>query len=414
MSMNRRDAIKFGAATLAASTLLKAPNVWAQPAPIRIGVILPLSGTQAIAGQAWLAGTEIAIEQANRNGGVMGRTLELVVRDDKATGVGAVAAARELSDLGINLMIGANQGPVALAISPLMPEFNAVLVSGATPMSLTHENFNRNYFRLGANAHTFYSGLGRVLGEQRPEVGKWASIAFDSEAGRDAIAAFQYGLKQTSKAELSFADPLFTSPAAADYKTEISTLMNSDVEGLYLGLLAGNAVSFLQQARGVGLLQKLKVIGEAGNDSIIGRAMKQNTPDNIWTRGYWYPFHPLFKSNPISEQLYTDYVAKTGDKYPLSLVQWSHRMGRGLLAGLEKANDPGTDAVIAAMEGLEYDTAEGRQRIRPEDHQVIGIGHYANLKPEDAEPFYGTAKVVQLEDSVAVEAPAPGVAFQRS
>ncbi len=86
MSMNRRDAIKLGAATLAASTLLKAPNVWAQPAPIRIGAILPLSGTQAIAGQAWLAGTEIAIEQANRNGGVMGRTLELVVRDDKATG----------------------------------------------------------------------------------------------------------------------------------------------------------------------------------------------------------------------------------------------------------------------------------------------------------------------------------------
>ena len=56
-------------------------------------------------------------------------------REARDTLLRAVAAARELSDLGINLMIGANQGPVALAISPLMPEFDAVLVSGATPMS---------------------------------------------------------------------------------------------------------------------------------------------------------------------------------------------------------------------------------------------------------------------------------------
>jgi branched-chain amino acid transport system substrate-binding protein len=413
MKLSRRSIIK-GVVAFAATSAFGMPAVLAQQIPIKIGIMFPLSGPQEQVGQGWLAGAEIAIEQTNRAGGLLGRKLEAIVRDDKGTSVGAVAAMREMNDLGVKLYVGAGQSPMALGLAPMLPELNAVLAGCPTAMSMTHENFTRHFFRVGANARMFCFGLGRGLAQKFPDITQWASIAFDSEAGRDAISAFQDGLKQTSKAKLSFGGPIYTSPTAADYKVEISKIMNSGAEGLYLGLLVGPAISFLQQARSVGLTQKLKVIGEGGSDVILGRSLKKAMPTNVWGRGYWYPQDPSFSTNPISQKLYTDYIAKTNDKYPLGISQLGHKMTLAVLEGIKKAGSPDTAEVIAAMEGLEFDCAEGKQVLRKEDHQAIGMGHYANYMPLDEEPFHGVREVIKLPDAETVEPASPGVSYKRT
>jgi len=401
----------MGGAAAAGAHALGAPYVRAQAAPIKIGLMFPLSGAQASVGVPWSLGAEIAIKQMNRNGGLLGRPVEGVMRDDKGTAVGAVAAARELHSMGVNLMVGGNQSPMALGLAPLMPEFNAVLAGNATAMSLTHETFTKHFFRINPNAHMFYGGLGQVVGAKHPDVAKWAFIVFDSAAGRDAVAAFSSGLRKSSKAKLELLEPIFASPTAADFKVEIGNIMASGATGLYLGLIGGPAISFLQQARSVGLLQKLAAIGEGGTDLSLGKALQKNMPGQIWGRGYWYPNDPSF-NNPISAELYKDYVAQTGEKYPLGIAQLGHKTAMALYHGAAKAKSIETAAVIAAMEGLEFDSAEGRQVIRKEDHQAIGQGHYANYSPSNDEPFYGVKEVVRLSDAEVVEPPSPGVVFK--
>jgi branched-chain amino acid transport system substrate-binding protein len=410
VNLNRRTLIKGGSA-LAAAGVLGMPAVRAQGKPIKIGVMFPLSGPQATVGVPWAMGSEIAIEQINKTGGLLGRPVEAVVRDDKGTSVGAVAAAQELRDMGVNLFIGGNQSPMALGLVPLLPEMNAVMVGNATAMALTHEAFTKHFFRINPNAHMFYGGLGQVVGMRNPDVSTWAFIVFDSAAGRDAVAAFAGGLKKTSKANLKFLDPIFASPTAADFKVDIGNIMSSGADGLYLGLLGGPAISFLQQARSVGLTQKLKAIGEGGTDLSLGRALQKNMPSTVWGRGYWYPQDPTF-DNPISAKLYQDYVAKTGEKHPLGIVQLGHKLALGLFAAVQKANSTETKAVIDALEGLEFDCAEGRQLVRKEDHQTLGMGHYANYAPMKEEPFHGVREVVRLPDADTVEPPAPGVGFK--
>src|SRR4051812_42289777 len=75
----------------------------AQGAPVKIGAMLPMSGIGAEAGTAWLNGIKAAQLQWNANGGLLGRQIEIVVRDDKFTSAGAVNAVRELAGEGVNL-----------------------------------------------------------------------------------------------------------------------------------------------------------------------------------------------------------------------------------------------------------------------------------------------------------------------
>ena len=64
--------------------------------PIRLGCVAPLSGAQEILGAPMRLGAEIAAKQINKAGGVLGRQIEIVARDDKASGAEAVAGVGTL------------------------------------------------------------------------------------------------------------------------------------------------------------------------------------------------------------------------------------------------------------------------------------------------------------------------------
>ncbi|HNK18955.1 MAG TPA: ABC transporter substrate-binding protein, partial [Piscinibacter sp.] len=77
--------IRYHVNTIVAALALAAPLVAsAQPGPIRVGVVTPLSGTYAGIGQQVKWGLDLAAAQINAAGGVMGRKLELVYEDEEA------------------------------------------------------------------------------------------------------------------------------------------------------------------------------------------------------------------------------------------------------------------------------------------------------------------------------------------
>jgi branched-chain amino acid transport system substrate-binding protein len=389
----------------------------AQGAPIRVGAMLPMSGIGAEAGTAWLHGIKAAQMQWNDNGGLLGRKIEIVVRDDKFTSAGAVNAARELAGEGVNLSIGAGQSPMALAIAPILAELKSMVVAPApTVMSVTHENFSRNFFRLSSNALMLYGGIGNLMTARFADVKTWAVIAPDSENGRDVARYFKAGaMAAAAKAgrQVKVAEPVFASLNKSDYKIEINNLMNSGAEGLFIGLTAAPCVSLLQQGRAVGLDRKFKVIGEAGTELMIAKAMQKSTPKNLWGVTFWAPELEPFKSEfPVSKQL-SEYILKVaGTPWVPGIVQASHRSALGIFHAVKKAGSTETDAVIAALEGLQFDTAAGPYRVRKEDHQGIGSFYFAKIGARDAAPGYGLEQVFRLDENEIVEPPSPGKKYE--
>jgi branched-chain amino acid transport system substrate-binding protein len=105
-----------------ALALVTAPAVQAQE-PIKIGLVTALSGQSARAGEAITRGLQIAIDELNAAGGVLGRKFELVRRDDEATPAKGVLAARELVfKEKVAILFGGLDTPVSMAIVPIMNE----------------------------------------------------------------------------------------------------------------------------------------------------------------------------------------------------------------------------------------------------------------------------------------------------
>ena len=148
----RRRAILSAAAVALLGVLPFAQEAGAAE-PIRIGLVTALSGQSARAGEAITRGATIAIDEINAKGGVLGRPLELVRRDDEANPAKGLTAARELIQREkVVILIGGLDTPVQLAIVPFVNNTKfPFLVPWAAGTNITHNNAPDNYvFRVSA------------------------------------------------------------------------------------------------------------------------------------------------------------------------------------------------------------------------------------------------------------------------
>ncbi|TFZ58711.1 ethanolamine utilization protein EutN [Methylorubrum sp. Q1] len=121
--------------------------------PVKIGLVTALSGQSAKSGEAISRGIGLAIEEINRNGGVLGRPLELVARDDEANPSKGVLAARELVQrAGVVALIGGLDTPVSMAIVPIANQMKVPFVGPwAAGTGITRNGAADNYvFRVSA------------------------------------------------------------------------------------------------------------------------------------------------------------------------------------------------------------------------------------------------------------------------
>ena len=123
--------------------------------PVKLGLVAALTGKSALSGEAITRGLEVAIEEVNASGGVLGgRPLELVSRDDESDPAKGVAAARELIEQeDVAVVFGGLDSPVSLAMLPVFHELETPYMGvWAAATGITRNDFEPNYaFRVSAN-----------------------------------------------------------------------------------------------------------------------------------------------------------------------------------------------------------------------------------------------------------------------
>lgn len=406
-SISRRKVLAGFAAAGAASIAMPAV-LRAQSGPIKIGCLAPLSGPQEIYGREVKVGAEIAVDQINAAGGVGGRMLELQVRDDKANPNDAVFATRELAGSGVNLFTGGIYSPLALAMTGIMPELNGVFLScGSLTDALTHEAYNRNFFRLNDNNVIRGRTQARLVKERFPEIVEWQAFMPDTETGRAAWAAFTSGMK-TAMPDATLHEPVLFKWGSTDFKNQIVELMSRPLEGLFLaGLSGADAITLYQQAQPFGLAQKVKVYMDYGAELAFGQALGKRMVPNFWTVAHWYP--GAYEDNAQSVALVEEYHKRSGPQIPLSFVGFAHCNVYALVQAIKTAGSSETDAVIAAMEGATFDTCRGNITVRKEDHQGLGDVNIIRVDPVAEDPGYAVTDFVRLPAADTAEPASPGV-----
>jgi len=356
----------FFAGIAAASLALSGQYALAQET-IKIGVTLPLSGGQAVLGKQQLMGAEVAVENINKEGGINGKMLELVVRDDAANPTRGVTNIREMAGNGVHLFLGGIQSSVTLAIKPLLDELNAVFLStAAIADSLTDGNTTKGYFRLTESGTMRYRAEAKLFAAKFPDAKKWTGLVPDAEYGYSSWKAFAAGLKEYAPT-VDIMEPILYKFGATDFKLQISKMTQSAADGYYILVNGDDAVTFYQQATALGFFKRAKVVTDAG-EAITYANMLGEKMASLWSATVWNPWR--HQPGSLSDKLYQGIQAKGAPKFPTGFYAAPFDAVNIYATLIKKVGSINVPVIISELEKGNFETTHGGKFYFNKDHQA--------------------------------------------
>ena len=353
-------------AVVAGAIALALAGVSAQ-AEIRLGVLYPIAGTGAVYGVPAMFGHDLAVEEINAAGGVLGQDLATFKRDTKLKPAAAAAAAKELiTKDGVNVLIGGLSSAVGLAISEVAKQEKVVYIATIPKtIQMTTTKLHDHVFRTAS--HTDFEGDAMAQIVAQLGIKKLCDIQLDYAYGHDLGAGIVRGLARHAP-DVELVIELRPKLGATDYNAFISQILGAECDGITSGLWGSHFVNFAQQAKPFGLFERAKYIsgGEIASHEIAGQ-MGEDYPDNVWSNTYelWYDHH-----DPSHVEFQAAVAAKAETNETAMWPVLAYIGVKFYAAAAEKAGSIESDAIAAALKGLSIDTPVGPRTISAEDHQA--------------------------------------------
>lgn len=358
-------------ALVALGAMLLAGSALAQDT-IKIGVTQPLTGAFAASGNYVTQGAKIAEEEINKAGGVLGRKIELVVRDSKAAPDEAVRVSREMIlKENVNFLVGTLTSAEGPAVSTIAKEEKIILIAPIpkTDQLTAPKNLHPYIFRTAANSTSEGRSCAEVMAKWT-DVKRVAAIAHDYAYGQDIIKEFVAHIKKL-RPDIEVVDTQWPKLGEADYTPFINAQMSKKPDAIFSAMWGGHFVTWAKQAKPLGMFDAVKnrVVngGEAGSVEAT-RAMGAEYPFGIIANAYDLPSYP---GEPEAHKKYIESLkAFTKEDPPSSWPIMMYIAMQFLVAGIKKANSIDSDKVSAALKGIEIDTPIGKQVMRAKDQQA--------------------------------------------
>ena len=335
--------------------------------PVRIGAMYPLTGGGAIYGVPAMVGHQLAIEEINKRGGIMGRKVESIERDDKMNPSAASATMKELITKDkVNIVVGGLASSVGLGMSEVSKQEKIVYIS-TIPKSIqiTTTKLHPYVFRTASNTDLEGATMAQLVGKYNLK--NLCHLQLDYAYGHDLEAGIVQALPKyapNAKIVLTLKPKL----GATDFNAFIPQVMASGCDGVISGLWGPHFVSWVKQASPLGFFDKIKWIsgGEIAAHEIAGE-LKGEYPDNVVSNTYELWYHAVDDSHRA-------YQAALAKKLGTNETpQWSLLGYTGVMfaaAAIEKAQSLDSDKIAAALEGLTIPTPVGPLTIDPKTHQA--------------------------------------------
>jgi ABC-type branched-subunit amino acid transport system substrate-binding protein len=228
---------------------------------IVIGMSAPLSGVLAPYGTELEKGLKLGVAQVNASGGIAGRELEVLVKDDAGRADRGAANTKALLDAGVFALTGYHGSAAIEASLPLIEQSGVPLIGVASSAELLREPARRNVFNLRAGAREETAAM--VLQLDTVGLTDIAAIAQDDALGNASLDGVQFELTRLAIRPQA----LVRTPAAAssaDIGRAVQTACKDHPQALVLGLNGANALAAIRQARKLGCTPQFYVVSDAG------------------------------------------------------------------------------------------------------------------------------------------------------
>src|SRR6266404_2368385 len=263
VSMMLKRLVPTALVALVALTLLPAAGGAQSSAPIRIGVIEPLSGPVAASGNYIRMGAEIARDWLNAKGGVIGRKVELVIEDNKSDPKEAASAAEKLIVRDkVPAIMGAWGSSMTLAAMPKLEEYGVPMVVETSSAATITKRGNPWIFRISPPSEMEALGLEKYLKEFGIKQADF--LAVNTDWGRGSVTAFGDLLK---KSGASVGAVEFMEQSATDMNAQITKVKAGSADTLFLTTSVEQITLVLKQAQEQRLTRKVITTGGSSSPS---------------------------------------------------------------------------------------------------------------------------------------------------
>ena len=363
----------LAACSLAAVSLGVTGLAFAQSNEIRIAHVYDKTGPLEAYAKQTQAGLMMGFEYAT--GGkmeVLGRKIVVIEKDSQTKpDIGKAQLAAAYGDDKADLAIGPTSSGVALAMLPVAEEAKRILlVEPAVADQITGENWNRYIFRTGRSSSQDAIANAVAIGKKDTVI---ATLAQDYAFGRDGVKAFKEALAGTG-AQIVHEE--YAPQATTDFTAPAERIFNA------LKDKKGRKVLFVIWAgqTPVGKLADLKPerfgIEIASGGNILPALAAYKAVPGMEGATYYYYESP---KNKVNDWLVAEHQ-KRFNSPPDFFTAGGMAAGMALVEALKKAGSTDTEKLIAAMEGMSFDTPKGRMTFRKEDHQAMQSMYHFKIR----------------------------------
>jgi branched-chain amino acid transport system substrate-binding protein len=357
---------------------------------IKVGFPMTLSGTGAIFGEPTARGAQMFVDEVNARGGVLGRQLELVVRDTKGTAEEAVRVSRELIlREGVDFLVGTFSSAEGPAVSPIARENRVLFIAPVTKteMLTSPDNLHPYVIRTASTTNIEGRSAAEIVATWK-DITRVATMSYDYAYGQDITRAFVEHLLKL-RPDMEIVDQQWPKLTEQDYTPFINAQLSRKPQAVFASLWGGGFLTFAKQATPLGYFKALDNnfigAGEAGSIE-TARSMGADYPVGIWANSY-----DVFNWGAAAPPAHRDFIARlqnyTKEPHPSSWPLVGYMAMQALVAGIERANSFDSTEVAEAMLDLTYQTPIGPQTIRAKDHTANRGQFWGKMIKDPEYPF---------------------------
>jgi branched-chain amino acid transport system substrate-binding protein len=344
--------------------------VTASPAPllaqdtIKIGEINSYTRMPAFTAP-YRKGWELALKQINDRGGVAGKKLEVIARDDDGRPAEAVKIAEELvSRDKVALIAGTFLSNVGLAVADFAKQ-RKVLFVASEPLSdaMVWEAGNAYTFRLRPSTYMQASMLAKEAIKQNKK--RWATVAPNYAYGQDAVKAFRQVMKELDPS-VEFVAEQWPALGKIDAGATVRALEAAKPDAIYNVTFGADLIAFVREGNLRGLFENRLMVGLLTGEPEYLAPLKGEAPKGWIVTGY----PPADIKDAKHKAFFDAYVAAYKEEPAVGSIVGYNTM-LSIAAMLEKTGGKtDTETMVKAMKGLQVVAPTGDFVFRAADHQA--------------------------------------------
>ena len=340
--------------------------------PIKIGMVVPTSGSSAPTGASMANGAQMAVDEINKAGGVLGRDLSLQVEDEACDAQQGVASANKLVSSGVVVSVGGYCSGATLPQLPIFEKANIpMIIPAANSQDLVKEGLKNVFLINGTGLQQSTAALDFIKKQ-----GYKAIALVDDNTSYSADITAETGKQIEADGSASVALKTSVNAGESDYSSVVRDILGSNADLLYWTGYYQEGGLIIDQLRKAGYTGDI-MVADGSADSTLFEIAGQAS------EGVYATMTPTPNTIQGAEAWIADYKAAFGDD-PKPYSTQSYDAVRLAAAAIEAAGNTSGDDIIKALEGIkDFKAFSGPLSFTPE--HTLASGGFVILVMKDGD-----------------------------